>query len=56
MNITYYYTNGANRLYHSANAQAACISAYNYMALHSEIQQATIWDAATGEVFRIYSR
>lgn len=56
MNITYYYSNGTNRLYHSANEQAACISAYNYMTLHADIQQATIWDATTGEVYRIYSR
>ena len=56
MNITYYYSNGTNRLYHSANEQAACISAYNYMTLHADIQQATIWNATTGEVYRIYSR
>ena len=56
MNITYYYSDGTNRVCHSANRQAACISAYNYMQLHNEIQQATIWDANTCEVYRVYSR
>ena len=56
MNITYYYSDGTNRVYHSANEQAACISAYNYMALHADIQQATIWYANTCEVYRVYSR
>lgn len=56
MNITYYYSDGTNRVYHSVNEQAACISAYNYMQLHNEIQQATIWNANTCEVYRVYSR
>ena len=56
MNITYYYSNGTNRVCHSANEQTACISAYNYMQLHNEIQQATIWYANTCEVYRVYSR
>lgn len=51
-----YYSNGTNIQKYSTSAQAACISAFNYMMLHSDIQQATVFDNETGEIVRIYSR
>ena len=41
---------------YSNTAQAACISAYNYMVLHTDIAQATIIDLTSGEVIRTYMR
>lgn len=54
--IIYYNNNNSTTIKYSTTAQAACITAFNYMQLHSDIQQATVFDTNTDEVIRVYSR
>lgn len=57
MNFGIQYLSGNNSITkYSHTAQSACLSAFNYMQLHSDIQQAIVYNATTYEVVRIYSR
>lgn len=54
--IIYYDDNSHMKIKYALTAQSACIAAYNYMVLHSNITQATIFDTNTDEVIKVYSR
>lgn len=51
-----YRSNNTDTIRHSTTMEAACVAAYNHMAMHPEISQASIVDALTGEVARVYMR
>ena len=51
-----YHSNSTDSIHHSTTSQAASLAAYNHMVLHPEILQASIVDAMTGEVIRVYMR
>lgn len=55
-NITYHHNDNTDSVFHTTTAQAACLIAYHYMQSHTNIVQATISNAATGEVIRVYAR
>ena len=54
--IFYYDNNSHMKIRYALTARYACIVAYNHMILHSNIIQATIFNANTDEVTQIYSR
>lgn len=51
-----YHSNKGDNHYISTMAQAACIVAYNHMALHEDITMATIYNMETYEVIHTYIR
>lgn len=54
--ILYYDNNSHMKIRYALTARYACIAAYNYMILHSNIIQATIFNTNTNEVIQVYSR
>lgn len=54
--ILYYDNNSHMKIKYALSAQSACIAAYNYMILHPNIIQATIFNTNTDETIRVYSR
>ena len=54
--ILYYDNNSHMKIRYALTMRSACIAAYNYMILYSNIIQATIFNTNTDEVIQIYSQ
>lgn len=51
-----YHTDNSDMTKYSLTAQSACICAFNYMQLHPEIKQATVFDTNTHVVVKVFIR
>ena len=54
--IIYSYKNTSQQIKYANTEQGAKEAAYTYMAMHTDIEQATIFNQFTGYVSCVYSR